>query len=272
MDRKLLIIVVVYETELKESQTLLSLASIKAKSANLPEVLVFDNSKISKQDGSFSDIITYYFHNNENVGVAGAYNYAFKFAGTLHKEFVVLFDQDTEVNYNYFTALSKAIDKYPGERLFCPTILSGKKIISPTYYIFHKPFFYKALKNGLLQNRFYTTLNSGLVLKLSELEKLGGYDPELPLDYSDHFFIIKFKKYNAHFVVFDCQNQHYLSGMFDQDFATVYSRFTKFYFSTRIYAKKVRSFFPLVWLFVRALKLTVKFHQVDFLKVIFFKK
>lgn len=272
MYHKLLIVVVVYETELKKSQTLLSLAHIKAKGENLAEVLVFDNSRVSRQNNTFANIVTYYVHNSNNIGVAGAYNYAMDFGESLKKEFLVLFDQDTEVHPAFFSALSQAISNHPSMSLFCPTILSGTKIISPTYYYFHKPFFYKTSKIGPIKNRFYTALNSGLVVKVSALKELGGYDMELPLDYSDHYFIARFKKHYSYFVVFNCSNQHYLSGIFDEDFETVYSRFKKFYFSTSIYAKKVRSFFPLLWLTVRALKLTIKYKKLDFLRFILFKR
>jgi hypothetical protein len=95
-----------------------------------------------------------------------------------------------------------------------------------------------------------------------------GFDSNLPLDYSDHYFFHKFKRRNKYFVVIDTEILHELSSHSDDVFEAVYRRFKSYYVSTIIYSKKVRSYLPILWLGVRTLKLTCKFLKFDFLKLI----
>jgi GT2 family glycosyltransferase len=267
-----LVVVVIYEIELAESSTLNSLIKLRKNTPNFPEILMYDNSRHAKFDEQFSNYITYYQHDSANNGVGGAYNYAIDLACRVNKEWLILFDQDTDVSDNYFEQLFISINRFPQGNLFCPTVLSNNRILSPAYYFLHRAFTLKQPKPGLLKSRYFTVINSGLAIRLSELQKLGGYDSELLLDFSDHYFFSKYKKRNSNFVVMNCQNQHRLSANSDSTFEAAYKRFKKYAVSAIVYSRKVDSYFPRLWLCLRTLKLTSKFSKVEFIKYLLFKK
>ncbi len=267
-----LIVVVIYEINLDDSLTLQSLIKIQTFTPDFPGILVYDNSLKHKYNEKYSENIAYYKHDAANTGVGGAYNYAAKLASSLNKEWLILFDQDTKINKDYFKQLECSVNKFHNEKLFCPNVRANEKIISPAHYFAFRAFSLKKPKAGVLKSRNFTVINSGLAIKLSELENLEGYDTELPLDYSDHYFFFKFKKRNRNFVAINCENLHSLSSNSDKTFETVYSRFKKYCISTFIYAKKVDSNVPLLWLFFRTFKLTLKFSKVEFFKFLLFKK
>jgi hypothetical protein len=272
MNAALLIVVVIYETNFEDSATLQSLIKLQILAPGLPDILVYDNSIQNKYNEKFSANVAYYKHDPANNGVGGAYNYAAKFGAGLHKQWLILLDQDTDVSPDYFAEFYKALKKFPAEKLFCPTVRANSKIISPVYYFAYRAFGYSKPKTGLLKSRDYTIINSGLAIKLSSLEELGGYDNDLLLDYSDHYFFSKYKKRNQYFVAIDCVNVHSLSANSDNTFEVAHKRFKKFCISSIIYAKKVNSYSPLVWLFFRTLKLTLKFSTIEFFKFLLFKK
>lgn len=267
-----LIVVVVYEIELKQSITLQRLFSIfESKSINV-DLLVYDNSKQSTYQGEHAGDVRYYKHDAENSGVAGAYNYALKLATQLDKKWLVLFDQDTTISNNYFSALSSGMQRYPQEKLFCATVVSYNTIVSPAYFFAERAFVLKAPKTGLLQSKCFTVINSGITVSVPELKALGGYDADLPLDFSDHNFFRKYKKANKTFVVIDAENSHNLSAHADVDFDVVFKRFKIYAQAAKIYASKVGNIFPKVWLWIRAMKLSFKFKDSAFVSCLISKR
>ncbi len=267
-----LIVVVIYETSLENSSTLQSLFKIQAHTPDFPDILVYDNSFKNKYNEKYSENITYYKHDVANTGVGGAYNHAAKLAKSINKPWLILFDQDTEINDDYFRELQTSFKAFPDKKLFCPAVRANNKIISPAYYFAYRAFSVNKPKAGILKSSNFTLINSGLVIKLSELEKVGGYDNELPLDYSDHYFFWKYKKRNRNFVVISCENAHNLSSNSDYAFEAVYKRFKIYCTSTVIYSRKVSSLLPLIWLFFRTLKLTLKFSRIEFFNFLLFKR
>lgn len=267
-----LVVVVIYEINLEDSATLQSLVKIQTFTPYFPNILVYDNSLENKYDKKYSENITYYKHDVANTGVGGAYNYAAKLANSINKTWLILFDQDTKINEDYFKELQSSFNTFPDEQLFCPAVRANNKIISPAYYFAYRAFSFNKPKAGILKSSNFTIINSGLVIKLSELEKVGGYDNELPLDYSDHYFFWKYKKRNRNFVAINCENAHNLSSNSDDAFAVVNKRYKLYYISTVIYSRKVSSHLPLLWLFFRTIKLTLKFSRIEFFNFLLFKK
>ncbi len=267
-----LIVVVIYEINLDDSLTLQSLIRIQTLTPDFPNILVYDNSFENKYNEKYSENITYYRHDSTNTGVGGAYNYAAKLANSINKAWLILFDQDTKINDDYLKELQSSFNTFPNEKLFCPNVCANNKIISPSFYFAYRAFSFNEPKSGILKSLNFTLINSGLVIKLSELEKVGGYDNELALDYSDHYFFWKYKKRNRNFVAINCVNLHNLSSNSDYAFEAVYRRFKMYCNSTFIYSQKVHSRLPLLWLFFRTLKLTIKFSTIEFFKFLLFKK
>ena len=92
---RFLVVVVIYETELEKSITLQRLSALKVEANKDLDILIYDNSFTSKLTSHFKDFL--YHHEPLNTGVSGAYNYAMQLASRLHKEWLILFDQDTSI-------------------------------------------------------------------------------------------------------------------------------------------------------------------------------
>ncbi len=269
---KFLIVVVIYECVIEESITFKKLLAIREKVCSFPEILIYDNSHNSQFSVKYLQSVAFYKHNQANGGVAGAYNYALSLGKIERKEWLILFDQDTDLSLDFFERLERSLLLYPQQELFCPIVLSAGKIVSPTYYLLEKAIKPKRLNTGLVNSLYYTVINSGLTIKLGLMESLGGYDDDLPLDLSDHNFFRKYKKENKKFVLTEVVNLHDLSSESDTSFEKVYGRFKKYYSSSLIYSHKIHNPFPLFWLCLRAIKLTFKFNTFEFVKFLFVKK
>ncbi len=261
-----LVVIVVYNVELKKSRTLQRLFLLQSNTPEFPEILVYDNSLRAKYTEEYAPYITHYKHDPDNSGVAGAYNYALAFCKNRNYEWLILLDQDTDITQNYFDQVRKSIQKYPEANLFCPIVRSDRSIISPTWFIAEKTVAPAKVRAGLVKSKYHTIINSGIVIQVNELEALEGYDVDLYLDFSDHYFFRQYKKRNKFFVVIDCEIVHNFSSDTDKTFDTVYTRFKLYCSSAFVYAGKIGNYLPLFWLFMRTLKLTFKFLKLDFLK------
>lgn len=268
----LLIVIVIYETIITNSNTIQSLIKVKQHTQNLPDILLYDNSKrkqaFSNNDDDL-DLIKYYFHDENNSGVAGAYNYACKLAIEKNKKWLTIFDQDTTLEKDFFTELYSAISE-SNELLFAPTVKTNGVIVSPSFYLLHKSIIYKNRKLGKKMNSSdYSVINSGLTISVEYLQKNGGFDAELPLDYSDHYFFYKYKKSQPSFYILNCCLQHNLSSYQQLTYEESLTRFRKYVGFTKIFSQKVKSKLPLFWLMLRALKLTVRYKKIEFVKHLF---
>jgi hypothetical protein len=272
MSSEFLIVVVIYEINIGESLTIQRLIKLQEELGEVPEILVYDNSLISKHDEKYDKLIKYYKHDSSNGGVASAYNYALSLAGAVKKDWLILFDQDTDVNNKYFKELMMSMDKFPDTKLFCPTVQANNRIISPARYIAERAFVFNKPKRGLLKSRLFTVINSGLVIQAREMESLGGFTNKLPLDFSDHYFFTKYKRRNKNFVVINCVNLHGLSSNEDRVYEVVYRRFKIYCKSAFAYSIIIKSLFPLIWLTIRTLKLTFKFSKFEFFTFLLFRK
>jgi GT2 family glycosyltransferase len=134
MSSTFLIVVVIYERDFEDSQTCQSIFKAQVTASHFPEVLIYDNSVKSKYDEKYSKNIAHYKHDPDNSGVGGAYNYAASLAGSTNKDGLILFDQDTKIDEDYFKQLEHSVREYHGENLFCPNVSANNKIISPARY------------------------------------------------------------------------------------------------------------------------------------------
>lgn len=266
----LLIVIVIYESKIQDSKTIQSLIQLNS-TCKLPDILLYDNSKTSVYTISDGEsIIKYYHHDKNNSGVSGAYNYAYKLGLEKNKQWLTLFDQDTIVGENFFIQLSLAINGNE-EALYAPTVKTNNIIVSPSYYFFHKPITYKKRKVGKLNSSGYSVINSGLTISIEYLQKSKGFDVDLPLDYSDHYFFYRYKKLQPSFYVLDCCINHGLSSFQHMTYEESLIRFRKHTSFTRVFSLKVKSILPLFWLILRALKLTAEYRKFEFVKYLFHK-
>ena len=167
--KDILAVVVIYNTSLEKSESLLSLEHCRTGL----DVLVYDNSPHKTDFWSFEHININYFHNPLNPGVSAAYNYAAGFARAHNKQFLLLLDQDTKLPYTAITTYLEAINKHTGCYLFAPKLIFAGKIFSPCRYVFKRGSHFRRLDPGIHRMKNTSFLNSGLLINLSLFEKTG---------------------------------------------------------------------------------------------------
>lgn len=208
-----------------------------------------DNQKIVENDGF------HYLCMNGNKGLSKAYNKALDKIKEDNPEMegkVIILDDDTELNDNYF----KNISRYDAD-IILPVIKDGDKVISPCTDI-----------NGVyvpwnVGKEVYdiSAINSGMIIDLSLFRKYR-YDENLFLDYVDHKFMIdmKIKKIQ---VMNSVLNQHF-SGSDNSDIKSSVTRLRIFKKDSK-YFYKDHYFKYLLVVGKRKLKLTLMYKNPIFL-------
>ena len=100
---KILIIIVLYKSNLEQSLTYNSLKD-NAKWLKIPyEILIFNNSKSIEVPESRQYKV---YNSDENKKLSGAYNFGLNHANVTEAEWMLLLDQDTELTREFLIAVS----------------------------------------------------------------------------------------------------------------------------------------------------------------------
>lgn len=254
----LLIIIVLYNVKINQIEYLYDLEDF--------EVLIYDNSNTAQECTNY-----HYFHDSSNPGVSKAYNYGITLAKQLNKKKVLILDQDTKFDKAALDQYERLYAKYGNDYIYAPIIAGNDKIYSP----------YDELK---CRNKFQTSesfayneryslknkavINSGLMIPVSLAEKLGGFDENIKLDFSDSYFIEKYKWINEFIILVNIKMEHSLSGDEGINKQKELSRF-RFYCSGANYFYKKTKNKPrlLRMLFFRTFKLIIKYKSLGPVKI-----
>jgi len=199
---RVLAIIVVYNKNLKDSDSLKSIGSQIPTNHKL-DLIIYDNSPQPQLVHSFEGInIIQYVHNSSNVGVSKAYNDGAELAKQLQKEWILLLDQDTlfqdDLIQNYF----QAVNDNTQINLFCPIImLKNNKIFSPFRRVLKRGAVMKEISSKPYAIKNFSPVNSGMLIRVFNFFEVGGYNEKVRLDFSDLQFIEKFEKKNKWFFV-----------------------------------------------------------------------
>lgn len=217
---RLLVLVVIYRRFCSASETLRSLAASR-EALEGSRVVVWDNSpeRALAEESQWlrrSLPMAAYFHDASNPGLASVYNRVIeRYLKTQTPEtfdYMVLFDDDSQVGRNYFAELERASNDHPGIALFLPRLTAKGKIVSPSDLYGCKGFLWKKNRSGLARTRHRTAMNSGMAISVSYLrEEFPGYDERFRFYGTDLFFMREYGRTNRQFVVLDCALQHDLS-------------------------------------------------------------
>ena len=208
-------------------------------------IIVVDNSEpdFDKDDESdLNDFISAhgiaYIRSGENIGLSKAYNKALEYA--LHdsadpeKDFLMLLDDDTDLTYDYmheiYIAYKQASLDDRKTNVITGLIESEGRPMSPLYkfaFSYHE-------KNCVKIPGEYKDLcciSSGMAVRLSVLEKIGGFEESLFLDMIDYTLMYELSRRDLNNVkVVDAHLQQSFSGRQNKDRRTVMNRY-------RIYTK-----------------------------------
>lgn len=237
------------------------------------DLFIYDNSKCSQDIPHYENVNIYYEHDISNSGVSRAYNQAYKKAKDLNKKLLLVLDQDSEFEISYINKYMAAYELHENNYLYAPVVTStdGSKVYSPASI---NNFVGKAQDyNSFSYKEIYSlcgksVINSGLMIPVDLFEKIGGYNESLKLDFSDIYFIEKYKKLNENIILVDLYLKHSISGDEGKDFNREYNRF-KYYCSS---AKEIGRALDTVvfWSpFRRLLRLIIKYKKIEFIKVFY---
>jgi GT2 family glycosyltransferase len=186
---QILIVVVIYKTALKQSETLDGLCRAFDKYPELLQsigLLIWDNSPVSVEDPAFPFPFEYR-HTSDNLGVSGAYNRAMEFAESTGCPWLLLFDQDTTVPDTFLRRMleySREQERDTNIAAVAPFLLDGDQEISPVIPLFYRFKLMSRPFRGVYPDEVFVA-NSGTLMRVSSLREIGGYDERFWLDYSD---------------------------------------------------------------------------------------
>jgi rhamnosyltransferase len=229
---EILAIVVLYNSKLNGSKTILSLNKSLELSDNFLDVLVYDNSPFKmeeRKDFLYKRLNIHYVHDSTNSGVSKAYNYGASYAKKISgKKWVLLLDQDTTFSTDLFFKYSEALKNNPDIKLFAPILMTANNIIfSPCRFYFGRGFPLKKVFAGLMTFHNISPVNSGMLIDLDEFFCAGMYNEAIKLDFSDFQFIERFKKKQSKFVIVDSVAQQDFSNN-ETDIHTLNKRYSFF--------------------------------------------
>lgn len=267
----ILSVIVLYKNNLNDSVSFKTL-SYSLSRLNLtfkPLLLVYDNSPYEQKqivESPIWDII--YISDITNPGVSKAYNYASKIAINNNKEYILLLDQDTYFPYNaYELYLTYSMSSIFHEiKLYAPVLVYESILISPfKSFMMHGYHPKRMPKYGLNYLNNFTPINSGLMINLESFNKIGGYNENLKLDFTDIDFISRFKRVSNLLYIVPFIAKHELSSINKISLKESLLRYEHYIDSIlNMKLNLYRTFFLKIICLYRGIKLTLKFKSLSF--------
>ena len=185
-------LVVIYNKKCIDSKTLNNLLKYKEKI----KIVIYDNSTKDFENEEFckQEKIMYYTK-RKNVGLSKAYNYVISQIKYDKEDYIIILDDDTELNDEYFSEVFSKVKNTQADILL-PIVKSNNQIISPSLIQFGCRVIQLQDLNCIDINKI-TAINSGMVIKMTVFESTK-YCEKIFLDYVDHYFMkeIREKQYN----------------------------------------------------------------------------
>lgn len=250
-----IILIVQFNKKLDEIPILEHTEKFVNLSKNFKKVIIFDNSQ-SKSNFLQHDAFIYNY-SGRNVGTAGAYDFAIKYAKDKAIDWIILFDQDSTIDWEIIKKLDeyfkKPISKEVGVLL--PSVYENEKQISPSkvntfgqMLDFYSKHDYK----------FLTAVSSGSIINVNLFFKIFQIRPEkLWLDYVDHWMFLMCQRMGYNLTVINgYMINHKLSI---NDFKSIpISRVRSIYMAERIYCKNLSMLAFLTWHIKMPIRILVK--------------
>jgi glycosyltransferase involved in cell wall biosynthesis len=177
-------------------------------------VVLWDNSPAPAARRNLPEGVRYFADEN-NSGLATAYNRALEWATEQRSDWLLTLDQDTAVPRDFFLRMDAAAresSRYAGIGAIVPQIAAGERQLSPNYFQFGAmPRWYRAGYVGV-PGELVFAFNSGAMMSTAALKQVGGYDPRFWLDDSDAMIFSKLHEHGKRvYVAGDIQLIHEFS-------------------------------------------------------------
>jgi len=224
---KILIIIVLYNKKIED------LFIFKEALEEETDLFIYDNSPKAQTVPIIHNAHILYEHNKTNPGVSVAYNRGIKRAKELEKDTVLLLDHDTIFTMEYAKLYQIQYMQYRDNYIYAPIIsdVDKNKIYSPallTHFIGKAIPFNNFKFESIYNLSGKSVINSGLMIPLTIFEKIGGFNEKIKLDFSDIYFIEKYKELNIDIILLDIYIEHSISGDEGKNYKAEMHRF-KYY-------------------------------------------
>lgn len=212
----ILAVLVLYRMEASRSPALMSFVQGvgEAGLTSRFKLLIYDNSPSSSSLPDVMPLVSSYIHDPTNGGLTEAYNTALRLAEEEGQEWLLLLDQDTVITASYLKEIWQLLFGLP-DKLRCvvlaPKLLAENEIISPARVLWGGRL--SPVDKALIGIAPWeiVALNSGALLRVSAIRKLGGFNPEFWLDYLDHWIFNRLHHAGYLVYVMSAELQHKLS-------------------------------------------------------------
>jgi GT2 family glycosyltransferase len=209
-------ILVLYNCALETSETYRTfIASAHNASLDPSLIAVYDNNQLRQVSLAEETHLFAYKHDPSNGGIAAAYNWTLDIAKSHGFSWLMFLDQDSTLTDNFLSRMleySREQERNPRIAAVAPYLMARSGIISPgVIHINHT----KPLSLGISGE--YTkgcyAANSGMLMRVTSLKEIGGYDENFWLDYSDIVVWYKLYKQGKHlYIAGDLRLQHMLAS------------------------------------------------------------
>lgn len=270
----LLFIIVLYNRTILESSSYLSFKEQLEKTQILKNYLFFfyDNSP-TRYDGVIPPCCVY-VHAKSNGGVSKGYNVGAEYARHNGYNWLLLLDQDTTFPQKYLELLNNSITFYENISIFVPRIFVEQmnKYISPGRIKIHRTIPHTIKYVGIKKTKNMNIINSGLCIATSAFFKVGEYDENVYLDFSDTCFWQKVQKKIPYFYILDIDVFQDFSAL-ERNVHKAANRFVHYCICAKRYPKcniyDKLTFFVLI--IGKSFKMTFRYKSISFLKIMFNK-
>jgi len=256
------IIIVIYNIQLAESNSYLLCKNLTNK--NNITIWLIDNSDIPIGDPHIDNIN--YISMNGNKGLSKAYNAAISMINHNKENAIIFLDQDTKINEDYFNIVKNILQDNDNIYLLAPYVYDIKGLLSPCRMMFNHAYRIKEKPKESFLN--ISLINSGLCVRADVFERIT-FNNNLFLDYIDHDFIMKFKKYYGYkkIALVDISFYQEFSGSAIEPLLKKIKRFNIYKYDYIEYAKnnKLLLVIAVIRLIFRALKLGIQYKTNKFI-------
>lgn len=261
---ELLVVIVLFNKKPEQSSAYTSIQTALNILPSFPTIFIYDNSP---HPSLLTDSQIIYRHDPQNSGVSKAYNEAIVLATKKNKKWMLLLDQDTNVDTIVFQKFLDSTLEHPATVAFVPKMEDEIGLLSPFQFSSGRGKRIEVHKEKFSLEKF-RFINSGLLIQCSAFLRAGGYEENIPLDFSDITFGEKLKKITDHFMVIDTTFHHAFSGTTPLKLNEALARFH--YFCTGAFntGKKFGPFYIyFTRAFFRASHLCFKYRSLRFIKI-----
>lgn len=227
------VVVVLYHQTPETSSTVQSFYRVAPTLRAHYQLLIVNNSADSDGSGQYEDAVVKNFKANQ--GLAKAYNLGLGYASQHDLDWLMLFDQDSTFDSEYLQAFETAQQQYqaaPAVAAIVPQVKQGNVALAPS--VASPAFSTKVLTAGEYTN--ITSINSGTMLRVQSMTRVGGFNEAFPLDFLDYWIFWRLRQAQVKTVVLPTTLQHELSVMDLKSMADV--RYTSFAAGEQLFYSK----------------------------------